>query len=89
MERAAAIYLRGQGREPATSIFDEVEVETINPDPATLTETSRQDDAPVVTSGEPVIVPPAEQDASGNAEALPEVPAAPDKSSGKGKAKEG
>lgn len=89
MERAAAIYLRGQGREPATSIFDEVEIETTNPDPATLTETSGQDGALVVTSGEPVIVPPDQQEASGNAEALPEVPAVPDKSSGKGKTKEG
>lgn len=101
MERAAAIYLRGQGREPAASIFDEVE--TTNPDPATLTVTSGLDGAPAITSGEPVIVPPDQQATagelvqlpevptkpSGEGEGLPEIPATPAKPSVKGKAKEG
>lgn len=72
MEQAAAIYLRGQGREPATSIFDVGE--PTNDGVETLTDVQGQGGAPEVTTGDPVNVPPAEQDAAGGVEQLPDVP---------------
>lgn len=83
LERAAVVYLRGQGREPAASIFDVIEASGDGAE--ILTETQGQDGAAEVTTGDPVNEPPAnEQEASGNVEVLPEVPDKPSR-----KAKEG
>lgn len=69
-ERACAIYLRGQGREPAKSMA-EMAAEASE----ALIETMGEDGAPEVTNGDPVNVSPADaQSASGELEKLPEVP---------------
>lgn len=74
-EQANAVYLRSQGREPATSMIDVVEPPAN--EQQTLTETQGQGGAPEVTTGDPVNVPPVEQAASGEVEQLPEVPSEP------------
>lgn len=84
-EQACAIYLRGQGREPATSVLAEAEVIQSEGGTPTLTEATGEGGLPVVTAGESS-VPPVEQQASGEAEKLPDVPVVPEKPSGKGKA---
>lgn len=58
-----------QGREPAKSIL-ELAVEEAE----ALIETQGQSGAPEVTTGDPVNVPPAEQNAAGGVEQLPNVP---------------